>query len=124
MFSMLIGCVDFRFYNFRCHPFGIVVSDANCCAVGPGVEYQRRDGCLQMYSAFVAWGILNSRRATSPLVWLVEGEERGSPLTTSRCPPSNWGEIELNNSVTCVVLKATENDRLHLALCHDEFRGP
>ncbi|GFV55078.1 hypothetical protein TNCV_2622991 [Trichonephila clavipes] len=27
--------------------------------------------------AFAAWGItLNSRRATSPLVWLVEGEER------------------------------------------------
>ncbi|GFW18653.1 integrase catalytic domain-containing protein [Trichonephila clavipes] len=29
-----------------------------------------------MYSAFAAWGTLNSRRATSPLVRLVEGEER------------------------------------------------
>ncbi|GFV02176.1 uncharacterized protein TNCV_1573881 [Trichonephila clavipes] len=41
---------------------------------------------------------LNSRRTASPLVCLVEGVER--------------------------VLKATANDRRHLALCHDEFRGP
>ncbi|GFV92502.1 hypothetical protein TNCV_1744071 [Trichonephila clavipes] len=37
--------------------------------------------------------------------------------------PQNWGEIELNRSVTCMVLKATTIDRRHLALCHDEFRG-
>ncbi|GFU24537.1 uncharacterized protein TNCV_2264901 [Trichonephila clavipes] len=36
----------------------------------------------------------------------------------------NWGEIELNRSVTCMLLKATANDRRHLTLCHDEFRGP
>ncbi|GFW93384.1 hypothetical protein TNCV_2605021 [Trichonephila clavipes] len=36
----------------------------------------------------------------------------------------NLGETELNRSVTCMVLKATANDRRHLALCHDEFRGP
>ncbi|GFX67530.1 hypothetical protein TNCV_3932721 [Trichonephila clavipes] len=34
---------------------------------------------------------INSRRAVSPLVWSVEGEERWSPLTTSRCPPSKLG---------------------------------
>ncbi|GFY14423.1 uncharacterized protein TNCV_1314771 [Trichonephila clavipes] len=36
----------------------------------------------------------------------------------------NWGGNEPNRTVTCMVLKATDNDRRHLALCHDEFRGP
>ncbi|GFV97846.1 uncharacterized protein TNCV_2021611 [Trichonephila clavipes] len=48
-------------------------------------------------------GTLNSRRAVSPLVRLVEGE---------------------GSSVTRMVLKPTDNDRRHLALCHDEIRGP
>ncbi|GFU86835.1 hypothetical protein TNCV_1342801 [Trichonephila clavipes] len=30
----------------------------------------------QHIHAFAAWGTLNSRRATSPFVWLVEGVER------------------------------------------------
>ncbi|GFU23284.1 hypothetical protein TNCV_2559751 [Trichonephila clavipes] len=34
----------------------------------------------------------------------------------------DWGETEINRPVTCMVLKATANDRHHLALCHDEFR--
>ncbi|GFX73224.1 uncharacterized protein TNCV_1245471 [Trichonephila clavipes] len=38
--------------------------------------------------------------------------------------PQNWGETELNRSVTGMVLKATANDRRHLALCHDEFHWP
>ncbi|GFT39218.1 hypothetical protein TNCV_2897381 [Trichonephila clavipes] len=33
----------------------------------------------------------------------------------------NWGENELNRSVTCMVLKSTANDRRHLALCHVEI---
>ncbi|GFX94345.1 hypothetical protein TNCV_4293901 [Trichonephila clavipes] len=57
-------------------PSGVVVSDADCCAVGPGLEYRRRHGCSKMCSAFVAGGILNSRRAASPLVRLVAGNER------------------------------------------------
>ncbi|GFW20408.1 uncharacterized protein TNCV_4546751 [Trichonephila clavipes] len=36
----------------------------------------------------------------------------------------NWGGIESNRTVTCMVLKATANDRHHSALCRDEFRGP
>ncbi|GFX11064.1 uncharacterized protein TNCV_2246401 [Trichonephila clavipes] len=36
----------------------------------------------------------------------------------------NWGGIEPNRTVTCMVLKATDNDRRHLALCHDECCGP
>ncbi|GFX37641.1 uncharacterized protein TNCV_3201641 [Trichonephila clavipes] len=70
-------------------------------------------------------GTLNSHRATSPLVRLVEREERWEdPDHPQGILPQNWGETELNRSVTCMVLKATANDRRHLAICHDEFRGP
>ncbi|GFX53490.1 hypothetical protein TNCV_4652761 [Trichonephila clavipes] len=68
---------------------------------------------------------LNSRRAASPLVRLVEGEERWeAPDHPQGVLSLNWDETELNRSVTCMVLKALANDRCHLALCHDEFRGP
>ncbi|GFV58382.1 hypothetical protein TNCV_2556261 [Trichonephila clavipes] len=60
-------------------------------------------------------GILeNSRRAANPLVRSVEGP--GHPQGVL---PQNWGETDLNRSVTCIRLKATVNDRRHL-----EFRGP
>ncbi|GFX24626.1 uncharacterized protein TNCV_3344061 [Trichonephila clavipes] len=65
-------------------------------------------------------GTLNSRRAASPLVRWVEGKERWEAPDH----PQNWGETEQNRSVTSMVLKATSNDRRHLAFCHDEFRGP
>ncbi|GFT23324.1 uncharacterized protein TNCV_2016181 [Trichonephila clavipes] len=78
-----------------------------------------------MYSAFTGWGSLNSRRAASPLVRMVEGEERWEATDHPQgVLPQNWGKIELNCSVTCMVLKATANDRRHLAFYHDEFRGP
>ncbi|GFU14897.1 uncharacterized protein TNCV_3386831 [Trichonephila clavipes] len=68
---------------------------------------------------------MDSCRATSPLVRLVEGEERWEVSDHPQSVfPLNWGGIEPNSSVTCMVLKATANDRRHLALCHDEFRGP
>ncbi|GFS60418.1 zinc finger protein [Trichonephila clavipes] len=51
----------------------------------------------------------------------VEGEERWE---ASDHPQRVLGGIEPNRSITCMVLKATANDRRHLALCHDEFRGP
>ncbi|GFW10624.1 uncharacterized protein TNCV_4917431 [Trichonephila clavipes] len=70
-------------------------------------------------------GTLNSRRVASPLVRLVEREDRWE---TSDQPqsvlPLNWGGTEPSRTFTCMVLKATDNDRRHLALCHDEFRGP
>ncbi|GFU01340.1 cullin-4A [Trichonephila clavipes] len=60
-------------------------------------------------------GILNSRRAASPLVRL--GEERWeAPDHPQGVLSLNWGETELNPSVTCMVLKATANDRRHLAM--------
>ncbi|GFT97896.1 uncharacterized protein TNCV_2167941 [Trichonephila clavipes] len=65
------------------------------------------------------------RRATSPLVWLVEGEERWKASDHPQSvPPLNWAGTEPNRIVTCMVLKCTANDRRRLDLWHDEFRGP
>ncbi|GFW76009.1 uncharacterized protein TNCV_351941 [Trichonephila clavipes] len=70
-------------------------------------------------------GALNSRRTVSLLLRLVEGEEGWkAPDHPQGVLLQNWDENELNRSVTCVVLKTTDNDRLHLAIFHDEFRGP
>ncbi|GFS97332.1 uncharacterized protein TNCV_1824901 [Trichonephila clavipes] len=79
-----------------------------------------------MYSAFRHVGTLNSRRAASPLVRLVEGKERWETLVHPQgVLPRSWGETELNRSVTCMVLKAKVKDRhKNLALCRGEFRGP
>ncbi|GFX57109.1 uncharacterized protein TNCV_2963891 [Trichonephila clavipes] len=60
-------------------------------------------------------GTINSRHAASPLVWLVEGEERWeTPDHPSGVLPQNRGGNETNRTVTCMVLKATANDRRHL----------
>ncbi|GFW91166.1 uncharacterized protein TNCV_1808871 [Trichonephila clavipes] len=70
-------------------------------------------------------GTLNSRRAASPLVRLVEGEGRWKASDHPQSVlPLIWGGIEPNRTVTCMVLKDTANDMRHLALCHIEFRGP
>ncbi|GFU77764.1 cullin-4A [Trichonephila clavipes] len=68
-------------------------------------------------------GTLNSRRASTPLVGLVE-ERCEAPDHPQGVISQNWDETELNRSVNCMVLKASANDRRHLALCHDEFCGP
>ncbi|GFW96894.1 uncharacterized protein TNCV_2160291 [Trichonephila clavipes] len=68
---------------------------------------------------------LNSRRAANLLVRLVEEEERWEARNYLQdVLHQNWGETELNRSVTCMVLKATANDRRNIFLWHDEFRGP
>ncbi|GFX15657.1 cullin-4A [Trichonephila clavipes] len=55
-------------------------------------------------------GTLNSRRAASPFVRLVAGDERWKALTLPQgVLPQNWGETELYHTVSCMVLKA--NDR-------------
>ncbi|GFV95361.1 uncharacterized protein TNCV_4573631 [Trichonephila clavipes] len=79
-----------------------------------------------MYRAFTWHGdTLNSRRAASPRMRLVDGEEWCEPPDHLQGVLSqNWGGAELNRSVTCMVLKAMANDWRHLALCHVEFRGP
>ncbi|GFV88033.1 uncharacterized protein TNCV_3241831 [Trichonephila clavipes] len=60
--------------------------------------------------------------ATSACWW--KGKRGGRPLNIPRVLPLNWGGIEPNSTGTCMVLIATADDRRHLALCHDEFRGP
>ncbi|GFV46904.1 DUF4817 domain-containing protein [Trichonephila clavipes] len=60
-----------------------------------------------MYSAFSAWGTPKSLRAASPLVRLGQGKERWeAPDHTQGVLPQNWGGIEQNRSVTCMLLKA------------------
>ncbi|GFX76721.1 putative DD41D transposase [Trichonephila clavipes] len=55
-------------------------------------------------------GTLNCHRAASPLVTLVaKGERWDAP--SQGVLPQNWGETELNRTVTCMVLNATANDR-------------
>ncbi|GFS62225.1 uncharacterized protein TNCV_477441 [Trichonephila clavipes] len=56
-------------------------------------------------------GTLNSRRAASPLVRLVEGEERWEAPGHQGVLPLSWGGTEQNRTVTCMVLKAKANDR-------------
>ncbi|GFU45272.1 uncharacterized protein TNCV_4236641 [Trichonephila clavipes] len=57
-------------------------------------------------------GTLNSRRVASPLVWLVEGEERWEvPGYLQGFFPLSWGGTEQNHTFTCMVLRAKANDR-------------
>ncbi|GFV38973.1 hypothetical protein TNCV_965391 [Trichonephila clavipes] len=69
--------------------------------------------CPLAPSAFAAGSYSKySRRAASPLVRLVEGKSCWRPLTpTPKVFALNWGGTELNRTVTCMVLKATVNDR-------------
>ncbi|GFX95417.1 uncharacterized protein TNCV_3684691 [Trichonephila clavipes] len=56
-------------------------------------------------------GTLNSRRATCPLVRLVEGEERWEDTDHPQgVLPQNWSGTEPNRTVPCMLLKATAND--------------
>ncbi|GFY11638.1 hypothetical protein TNCV_4231071 [Trichonephila clavipes] len=55
---------------------------------------------------------LNSHRAARTLVWWVEAEERWEvPDHPQGTLLQNWGGAEPNRTVTCMVLKATANDR-------------
>ncbi|GFW16813.1 uncharacterized protein TNCV_2759421 [Trichonephila clavipes] len=70
-------------------------------------------------------GTLNSRRVACSLVRLMVREERRETPTSppQGVLPQNWGGIELNRTVTCMMLKATAkaNDRGTSSPCHDEF---
>ncbi|GFV30895.1 uncharacterized protein TNCV_4013291 [Trichonephila clavipes] len=67
-------------------------------------------------------GTINNRPAASPHRRFLRREERWEALTTPCVLSQNWRGNEPKR--TCIVLKATANERRHLALCHDEFRGP
>ncbi|GFW39753.1 histone-lysine N-methyltransferase SETMAR [Trichonephila clavipes] len=57
-------------------------------------------------------GTLNSCRAASPLVRLAEREKRWeAPDHSQGVLPQKWGETQQNRTITCMVLKATANDR-------------
>ncbi|GFV26433.1 uncharacterized protein TNCV_4308321 [Trichonephila clavipes] len=66
---------------------------------------------------------LNSCRTASPFVRLVKKEEVAGPDHSMVFLPQVWRGRESSHTVTCIMLKATDNDRPHLALCHDEFLG-
>ncbi|GFS68807.1 uncharacterized protein TNCV_408981 [Trichonephila clavipes] len=55
---------------------------------------------------------LNSHRAASLLVRLVEGKEKWEALNHPQgFLPHNWGGMEPNHAITCLVLKAKTKDR-------------
>ncbi|GFY28383.1 uncharacterized protein TNCV_1970381 [Trichonephila clavipes] len=70
---------------------------------------------MDVCKCIVPWwqgGTINSRRAASPLVRLVEGEERWEAPDLLLCVfPQNLGGTVPKSNVTCMVLKATSNDR-------------
>ncbi|GFT73966.1 hypothetical protein TNCV_4895821 [Trichonephila clavipes] len=57
-------------------PSGIIVSDAGCCAVGPGFESGKDMDVCKYLVPLRDGDTINSRRAASPLVRLVEEEGR------------------------------------------------
>ncbi|GFV24390.1 hypothetical protein TNCV_2005731 [Trichonephila clavipes] len=66
---------------------------------------------------------LYSRRAASPLVRLEKREERRkTPDHLQGVLPQNWGGTELNRTVTCMMFKVTDNDKLNRE--RDEALGP
>ncbi|GFS53312.1 uncharacterized protein TNCV_3845131 [Trichonephila clavipes] len=104
--------------------FRPLVSDTNCCAVAPRFESREDMDVCKCIVPSRHGATLISRRAANPLVRLVAWDGKWRPLTLPQgVIPPNQAENELIRSVTCMVLKATANDRRHLALCHDKFRG-
>ncbi|GFU95089.1 hypothetical protein TNCV_4138731 [Trichonephila clavipes] len=58
------------------HPSSTVVSNASCCAARPVFESRKgRDVCCEKCLCGMGTGTLNSRRAASPLMRLVDWEE-------------------------------------------------
>ncbi|GFT75679.1 hypothetical protein TNCV_5059841 [Trichonephila clavipes] len=90
---------------------GIVVSDADCCAVRPGFESRRRHVCKCIVPTRHG-STLNSCRAANPLVRLIEGEERWKtpdhPRVLSLKTRLEMGQIVLS-PVWCLKLRPTTN---------------
>ncbi|GFT57514.1 uncharacterized protein TNCV_803711 [Trichonephila clavipes] len=63
-----------------CHPTTIVVGDADCSAVGTGLNPGEDMDVCKCIVPLRHGGTLNSRQAAKPLVRLVEGEERWEAL--------------------------------------------
>ncbi|GFV88953.1 hypothetical protein TNCV_442181 [Trichonephila clavipes] len=54
---------------------------------------------------------LNCRRASRPLMRLVEGEDRREAFEQSQGVLQNWGGNNSNRTVNCMVLRGKANDR-------------
>ncbi|GFT58704.1 hypothetical protein TNCV_1360681 [Trichonephila clavipes] len=79
----------------------------------PSLETPWREDAEQLRYAPPHSSCSGSRRAASPLVELVEGEERWkAPDHPQGVLPLNWGGTEINRSFTCTVPKATVSDKL------------
>ncbi|GFW06414.1 hypothetical protein TNCV_2187491 [Trichonephila clavipes] len=102
-----------------------MVSDADSCAVGLEFESQRRQGCLQMYSEFAAWGTINSHRAADTLVKVLEWEESWEANDPLGCSPSKlgWKRPKLYCNLHGGQSYG-QRQAYNLARCPDEFRGP
>ncbi|GFW37966.1 hypothetical protein TNCV_4631671 [Trichonephila clavipes] len=70
-----------------------VLSDADCSAVGTGFESEEDMDVCKCIMPLRHGGTLNSRRAASPLVRLVEREERWEALDHP-CSPSKLGRTQ------------------------------
>ncbi|GFU68036.1 uncharacterized protein TNCV_2823791 [Trichonephila clavipes] len=70
-------------------------------------------------------GVLFSPSSRKSSRRLLEGKERWEAHDHLQIAlPQNWGRNEPNSTVFCIVLKATANDRRHLALFRDESLKP
>ncbi|GFT17886.1 uncharacterized protein TNCV_4910591 [Trichonephila clavipes] len=70
-------------------------------------------------------GTLNKHRLVPQVLSFVLFGGRGREVGGHLPLPQNWGGMEKNRTVTCMVLKAKPKDRRKiLTLSHNEFRGP
>ncbi|GFU86722.1 uncharacterized protein TNCV_2525901, partial [Trichonephila clavipes] len=87
------------------------VSNADCCTVGTGSNPGEDRNVCKCIVPLRHYGTLISRRAASPLVWLVEGKERWEAHGyTHGFLLLNWGVTEQNHTLTCMVLKAKSSN--------------
>ncbi|GFV26394.1 hypothetical protein TNCV_5087071 [Trichonephila clavipes] len=68
---------------------------------------------------------LNSHQTTSPLVRLVEVEDRKEvPGNLQRFTPQNWGGTEPNHSISCWCSELRLTTGVYRSLRRNDFRGP
>ncbi|GFU64751.1 uncharacterized protein TNCV_4476181 [Trichonephila clavipes] len=90
---------------------------APCACSEPWVHY--RENFTKQNATPRYGGTPNSRRASIPLGRLVEWEDSWEACDQPQSVlPLNWGGTEPN----CMGLKATANDRRHLAQCFSNFQ--
>ncbi|GFU48573.1 hypothetical protein TNCV_1439471 [Trichonephila clavipes] len=78
----------------KSRPTGIVISDADCCAVESRFgSWKRKDMDICKCIVLLRHGVtINSSLAASPLTWLLDGKERWEALEPPPgCSPSKLG---------------------------------